>query len=155
MVESQLSALPDGRLLLTVEASVAGGSAAAVIAAFVTPEVVARWWSAQLTIGSAPGDPFVASFPGLGQTMRGEVVAHDPGGRLAFTWSWDHEPERPVYRVVVEASDGEPARLTLTHGPYIDDEPGRADAESHRAGWEYFLPRLLAEVGGAPSHMRA
>lgn len=150
MVETRLDPLPDGKLLLTVEGSVAGGSPAAVIAAFTTPETVARWWSADLTGQISSGEPYVATFPGLGQTMRGEVVAYEPDRYFAFTWSWDHEPDLPMYWVMVEAvdGDGEPTRVTLTHGPYIDDESGRADAESHRAGWAYFLPRLLAEVGG-------
>jgi len=148
MVETKLSDIPDGQLLLTVEGSVAGGSPAAVIAAFTTPASVARWWSAELTGGTSPGEPYVVSFPGVGRTMRGEVVAHEPERRFSFTWAWDHEPELPTYEVVVEAAGGGPTSITITHGPYADDETGRAEAESHREGWEYYMPKLLAEVGG-------
>jgi hypothetical protein len=54
------------------------------------------------------------------------------------------------------------ARLRLDHGPYDGGQVDREDAESHRQGWEFFLPRLgrvLAEErfrsagGGASSYL--
>ncbi|MEV0647019.1 SRPBCC domain-containing protein [Phytomonospora sp. NPDC050363] len=146
MTLTRLDIQSDGCLLLTVEAVAPAGSEAALIAAFVTPEAVARWWSAELTVGMV-GEPYVAAFARLGQTMRGELLAHEPARRVGFTWAWEHEPMVPEYRVAVEAvAEGGRTRLTLTHGLYADDEAGRADAGSHRAGWEFFLPRLVAGV---------
>lgn len=138
-----LDGRPDGRLALTAVVETPA-SPTSLIAAFIDPATAAAWWTAELTCDPVPGGEYVARFPGLAQTMRGEVVllAED---RLEFSWSWDHEPDRPTYLVTVSAADG---ALVVTHGPYADTPEGREDAESHREGWGYFLPRLVETVGG-------
>ncbi|GLZ76361.1 hypothetical protein Afil01_11680 [Actinorhabdospora filicis] len=138
-----LAPRPDGRLLLTAAVDTTAAPRA-LIEAFTDPAIVARWWMAELTCDPVPGGEYVARFPSLDQTMRGEIVliAED---RLEFSWAWDHQPEQPTYLVTVTAAEG---TVTVTHGPYADTPEEREEAESHRAGWEFFLPRLLAEIEG-------
>jgi uncharacterized protein YndB with AHSA1/START domain len=130
---------------LRITLDVPGASPAEVIDAFTDPAAVQRWWGgAELSVEPEVGGHYVAYFDRLDQTMRGAITELDPpGGRFAFTWSWDHEPELPTRRVEV-AVDG--AELTLAQGTYdTASRIDRDDAQSHREGWEFFLPRL-AEV---------
>lgn len=129
------------------------------LAAFTDPATLRQWWGGELTFTPAEGGPYIVHFAKLGQTMRGRVVGYDPASRLEFTWGWDHEPE-PLPRTVAidavpaassggAASSGQAGAtvLTLVHGPHgtgADEDEARA---VHRAGWEYFLPRLAACLG--------
>lgn len=124
------------------------------LAAFTEPEVVRGWWTAELTAQLSPGGEYLARFPQLGQTMIGVVEEYLPGRLLAFTWGWSHQPEAAGrYGVVVSAapaggSGRAGTRLELVHAPRPGvtvpaDDPAPAE---HRAGWEYFLPRLAAAL---------
>jgi len=70
---------------------------------------------------------------------------------LAYSWTWDHEPEQPARTVIVhvEPSAGG-TRVTLTHGPYRAESDAfpedSLDRAGHREGWLYFLPRLHAKM---------
>jgi uncharacterized protein YndB with AHSA1/START domain len=124
------------------------------LAAFTEPELVRVWWSAELTAELIPGGEYLARFPALGQTMIGVVEEYLPARLLAFTWGWSHQPEAAGrYGVAVSAepatlAEGPGTRLELVHAPRTgvrvpagDPAPGE-----HRAGWEYFLPRLAGTL---------
>ena len=136
--------MPDGAGWLRITTRLAAARPADVVAAFVAPGVVRRWWGAELAGVPYAGGPYVARFEGLDQTMRGTVLALDARhGLFAFTWAWDHRPDLPRRRVSVRAEPADGGCLVrLDHGPYDTGELDREDAESHRQGWEFFLPRL-------------
>jgi uncharacterized protein YndB with AHSA1/START domain len=86
------------------------------LAAFTDPELVRRWWTAELTTHLVPGGEYLARFPALGQTMIGVVEEYVPGHLLAFTWGWSHQPEAAGhYGVIVSVAPG--TRLELVHAP--------------------------------------
>ncbi|MDG4826134.1 SRPBCC domain-containing protein [Asanoa sp. WMMD1127] len=132
--------------LLRITVDVPGVSPAQVVDAFVDPAAVRLWWGgAELTVKEEVGGPYVAYFDRLDQTMRGTVTTIDPGrGRFGFDWSWDHAPQLPRRHVEVTVDQG--AVLNLAQGDYdLSSQVDRDEAQSHRDGWEFFLPRL-AEV---------
>jgi uncharacterized protein YndB with AHSA1/START domain len=123
-----------------------GCPAARVLAAFTDPAVVAQWWGGgQLTTDLVPDGRYHVYFAGPGQTLTGRVLRYDPPGRLDFSWVWANEADTPPRSVSVGA-DGQ--TLRIEHGPYADDEDGRTARADHRAGWEYFLPKLAAALAG-------
>ena len=121
----------------------------AALTAWTDPSILQDWWGGELDAELSPGGRYVVSFAALGQTMRGEVLDYEPGKRLMFTWSWDHEAETPSREVdicVLEIDDG--SRVELEHGPFGDTEQERADAAGTEEGWQHFLPRLASRLTG-------
>ena len=132
-----------------VEATVAlpGCTAERALSAFTDPALVAMWWGrGTLTTDLVPGGPYTVEFAGLGHTMTGRVMSYDPAGFLEFTWGWAHEPDGPPGTVAITVTDGELVTLALRHGPHGDSAAELASRGEHRAGWEYFLPLLVAAV---------
>lgn len=121
------------------------------LSAWTDPDLLKRWWGGELEAEVAPGGHYVVRFTGLGQTMRGRVLAYEPEARLAFTWVWEHEPEMPRREVDIRVIDiGNGSRVDLEHGRYGDTEGEQAEAADSQAGWEHFLPRLASSLAGSP-----
>jgi len=119
-----------------------------VFAYFVEPELLGRWWAPQAEVDGRPGGDYVLSWPIQKWHLRGEYTEFDPPQRIAFSWSWDHEPDLPTRHVaiVLEATSEATTRLRLIHGAYGASRVEQADRASHREGWLHFLPRLAAEL---------
>jgi len=118
-----------------------------VLAAFTNPEVVSRWWHGELRAELRPGGDYMVEFAAIGARLTGQIVSFEPARSLEFTWSWDNEP--PDSTVVITAGPAaEPnsTLLTLAHGPHQDHAAGRVAHQEHWEGWEFFLPRLVAEL---------
>ncbi|HET9172132.1 MAG TPA: SRPBCC domain-containing protein [Actinospica sp.] len=139
---------------VTAELLLPGVTPGRALAAFTDPELVRRWWAAELTTRLAIGGEYLARFPALGQTMIGVVEEYVPGHLLAFTWGWSHQPEAAGrYGVSVSVgpaapAEGAGARIEVVHGPRAGvavPAGDRAPAE-HREGWEHFLPRVAAAL---------
>jgi uncharacterized protein YndB with AHSA1/START domain len=116
-----------------------------VLEAFTDPAVLARWWGGELTTTLTPGGPYTVRFRHLDRAMTGQVVSYEPGGRLEFTWAWDHEPATVRRTMLVTAArqtgfDG--TVLTVVHGPHGNGAAEDTARTEHREGWEFFLPRL-------------
>jgi uncharacterized protein YndB with AHSA1/START domain len=110
------------------------------------PELVKSWWAPEAEIGDAAGGPYVLRWPAQKWTLRGKILAWEPGKALGFTWRWDHEPKdkaEVTARVALEAIEGG-TRVTITHGPYADGAAGRQEREGHLEGWKLFCARLRA-----------
>jgi uncharacterized protein YndB with AHSA1/START domain len=123
-----------------------GCPAARVLAAFTDPAVVAQWWGGgELTADLTPGGRYRVYFAGPDATLAGQVVSYDPPGWLVFSWAWAHDADPPPCTVSIVA-DGQVLRIE--HGPHADDEAGRTARSEHRAGWEYFLPKLAVALAG-------
>jgi uncharacterized protein YndB with AHSA1/START domain len=124
------------------------------LAAFTEGAAVSRWWRGDLKAQPAEGGPYTIDFPAISAGLTGRVVSLGPG-RLEFTWSWDNEaPDSTVLITAGPAAEPDSTLLTITHGPHAKDEAGRTAHQEHWDGWEYFLPRLVAELraqdGGMP-----
>lgn len=139
---------------VSAELLVPGVTPERALAAFTDPELVRRWWTAELTTHLAIGGEYLARFAALGQTMIGVVEEYVPGHLLAFTWGWSHQPESAGrYGVTVSVgpaalAEGAGARIEVVHAPRAGvtvaaDDPAPAE---HREGWEHFLPRVAAAL---------
>jgi uncharacterized protein YndB with AHSA1/START domain len=144
MSASAAVALADDGPLLRATVRLPGGRAGHALAAFTDPALVAQWWSGVLDAELTAGGRYIVGFPQLPATMTGQVISWVPAAALEFSWAWEHEPGEPPRTVRVLADEGPPPVLTLAHGPYASTPAGRRARAEHRAGWEYFLPRLAA-----------
>ncbi|HEY2286771.1 MAG TPA: SRPBCC domain-containing protein [Streptosporangiaceae bacterium] len=82
------------------------------------------------------------------------MVSWVPAESLEFTWGWEHEPDEPPRTVLVRVSDDPPV-LTIAHGSHASTPGGSRARASHRAGWEYLLPRLAALLENrVPAHQK-
>ncbi len=116
-------------------------SPATVWKAFTDAETLATRWSQEATVDPVVGGEIVARWPAMDWTMRGRYTELTPHDAVAFTWSWDHDPdipERHVRIVLIPEAGG--TRITLTHGDYGPNDT--AERTGHLEGWLNFLPAL-------------
>ena len=139
---------PDVRVVtaaerLVLRATFPTASPDAVFDAWTQPGLLQRWWAQRAELDPRPGGAYHLAFPQGGWHLRGRYTAVDPGRRLAFTWTWDHDPDltQEVAVDLAPLADGGTA-LTLAHGPYADTDHGRDLRQSHLDGWRHFLGRL-------------
>jgi uncharacterized protein YndB with AHSA1/START domain len=131
--------------------------AEAVFDAWLSPEVLRRWWPA----GADWETPVAEVDPRIGGRLR--LVMRSPDGeefggsgeyleitrptRLAFTWSWDgHEGHRGTQVIEVDFDQRADAttNVVVTNRGLPEEESRR----SHREGWDASLDnleRVLAE----------
>jgi uncharacterized protein YndB with AHSA1/START domain len=131
----------------------------AVFEAWVSPEVLRRWWGAgpdwtspAVEIDLRPGGRYRLSMQdpsGRVRTVGGEYVEVDPPRRLVYTWAWEtHGAEEDAPTIVtVEFREPSPGETTvvLTHTGFSHGE--RRDL--HREGWELCIANLATRVLGA------
>ncbi len=121
------------------------------LTAFTDPALVARWWRGELKQEPANDGPYTVDFPAIPARLTGRVLSFDPGRSLEFTWSWDDQPPDSTVQITVEPSpDATSALLKLKHGPPTNDGAGQIAHQEHWDGWQYFLPRLAAELRHGP-----
>jgi uncharacterized protein YndB with AHSA1/START domain len=99
--------------------------------AVTEPAELARWFVSEVPWTPAAGETFAAH----GQT--GRITAFEPPRLLAWTWGAER------YRFEL-APDGDGCVLVFTH--VFDPELG--PGWQHAAGWETYLNRLEAHLGG-------
>jgi hypothetical protein len=148
----------DGPDWLVIETEIEGLSPTETMRWFVEAPLLNQWWGEEALIEPRPGGIYHVHWSSMNWTMRG-TVAHCSSDTLAYSWTWDHEPDQPARTVVVHASACEVgSRVTISHGPYRPEESRLtgedADRESHRDGWMYFLPILHAKIAEAVSQSR-
>jgi uncharacterized protein YndB with AHSA1/START domain len=148
MAEFPIAVIDDGPAVRAT-AMLPGCPPDRVLAAFTDPELLARWWGGDLVSTLEPGTPYTVTFTRLGRAITGEVVAYQPASHLEYTWQWDHEPEavrRTVLVTVTRDEAGTGTALTIIHGPHGDGAAEVTSRTEHREGWEFFLPRLAAQL---------
>jgi uncharacterized protein YndB with AHSA1/START domain len=148
MAEFPIAVIDDGPAVRAT-ATLPGCPPDRALAAFTDPELLARWWGGELASTLEPGTPYTVTFTRLGRAITGEVVAYQPASHLEYTWQWDHEPEavrRTVLVTVTPDDAGTGTALTIIHGPHGDGPAEAASRAEHREGWEFFLPRLAAQL---------
>jgi uncharacterized protein YndB with AHSA1/START domain len=129
-----------------------------VFDAWTDPELLRRWWAALegwetalAEVDLRPGGAYRLSMrdgeSGAVHTVVGEYVEVRRPERLAYTWTWEGEPEemRGSERTLVEiefVEDGDTTEVLLTHrgfaGPRIRD--------LHGEGWGGCLANLERRV---------
>ena len=129
MIDGTLQTI-DGRPALRFERHLAH-SRERVWRAVTEPAELAQWFVAPVGWTPALGE----TFEGGGQS--GEITALEAPRLLA--WSWGEE--RYAFEL---AADGDGTRLVFTH---VFD-PSYGQAAQHAAGWETYLDRLDAMLGG-------
>ena len=105
------------------------------------PERLRRWQVVSAYVDLRAGGEFAWTvIPG--QVAAGTYREVEPGRRLVFGWGWegndDLPPDGSMVTVTVEPV-GEGSRVTLVHDGLTD-----AQQETHAAGWEHYLGRLVA-----------
>ncbi len=120
----------------------------------VNADLARRWMGQQVEFDPRPGGIYrVEVLPG--NTARGEFVELDPPHRLVYTWGWEPGENGTLALVPPGASTVE-MQLEPREGSTVvrihhRDLPTAESAESHAAGWDHYLPRLvIAATGGDP-----
>jgi uncharacterized protein YndB with AHSA1/START domain len=127
-----------------------------VFDAWVSPEVLRRWWGAgpdwtspSVEIDLRPGGRYRLSMEdpsGSVRTVGGRYVEVDPPRRLVFTWAWESHGAGDDDETLVTVEFHEPApgetRVVLTQSGFADAE--RRD--QHREGWELCIANLRSRV---------
>jgi uncharacterized protein YndB with AHSA1/START domain len=127
-----------------------------VFNAWVSPEVLRRWWGAgpdwtspSVEIDLRPGGRYRLSMEdpsGSVQTVGGRYVEVDPPRRLVFTWAWESDGADDDDETLVTVEFHEPAagetRVVLTHSGFA----GAGPRDRHREGWELCIANLRSRV---------
>ena len=132
---------------ITLERRIAA-SPDAVFDFLVEPAKLIRWLGVAVDIDPVPGGRFHVDVTG-GDVAEGRYLEVDRPRLVAFTWGWVGDDTVPPGSSTVRfrlRPDGGDTIVTLSH----EDLPEPV-AASHRAGWEYFVDRLVvAGPGGEP-----
>ncbi len=122
--------------------------AEAVFAAWTTPEVMRRWWQAEVGWETSEAEVDLRVGGAVRVVMRdpaaeveygggGAYTEVDPPRRLAFTWLWDGDTRRTLIEIDF-AEAGGATTVTFAHGGLWDEEAVR----SHERGWSNVLDSL-------------
>jgi uncharacterized protein YndB with AHSA1/START domain len=119
---------------------------------FTDPAKAVQWMGEQATLDPRPGGVYRVAMNEQYVAM-GEYLEIDPPRRVVFTWGWkDGLQQMPPGSSTVEVTltpDGDATVVRLIHR----DIPTPEAAESHRSGWNRFLPQLAAvAAGGDPQN---
>lgn len=140
--EQYVTQLPTTSDTLTVAAMYERTSPDELFAYWTDPALLTQWWPKQAETDPRPGGAYHLTWPKMDWHLRGEYTATEPGRHLAFTWRWDHEPDKPTRTVDVlfEPVGDLGTQLIVTHGTYAHSD--RDERDGHLEGWTYFLTRL-------------
>jgi len=122
--------------------------AEAVFDAWTSPEVMRRWWQAELRWQTSEAEVDLRVGGAVRVVMRDpdKDVAYGGGGayteidrpvRLAFTWIWDDDTRRTLIELDFEEADGV-TTVRFTHSGLWDE----AAVRSHEGGWGMALDNL-------------
>jgi uncharacterized protein YndB with AHSA1/START domain len=118
-----------------------------VFSFFVDPAKMARWKGLRATLDPRPGGVYRVDINGR-DVARGEYLEVTPHNRIVFTWGWEGDGSPlPPGASTVEVSlapDGDGTIVRLRHLGL----PNPPLFELHAAGWDHYLPRLMAACEG-------
>jgi uncharacterized protein YndB with AHSA1/START domain len=142
----------DSGLTLELEYRV-DGPPETVFEYFTDPEKYRRWKGIDAELDARPGGAYRVTM-GPEVWVRGRYVAVEPPRRLVMTWGFESSFELPhgLAQVPPDSStvefdfvdDGDGTIIRVTHSGLPSEEARWA----HRKGWEGYLPRLVALLGG-------
>lgn len=128
--------------------------AEAVFEAWTSEEVLRRWFHAEhdwetpeAQVDLRPGGAVrvVMRDPREGREVGGggHYTEIEPPSRLAFTWTWDGEPEQMLIELEFEEADGA-TTVRMTHSGLRDKEA----VSRHEYGWSNCLDNLERTLAG-------
>ena len=107
---------------------------------------MAQWFGSKVEMDAKPGGTLRVDINGR-DIAKGEIVEIVPPERIVFTFGWEGEghPVPPGASTVeiTLAEDGDSTIVKLRHSGLTADQ-----ADSHKEGWDHFLPRLLEVAEG-------
>lgn len=125
-----------------------------VFEAWTNPDVLREWWAAQpqwegagAEVDLRPGGRYRLSMKDTEQgsvhTVAGEYKEISPPERLAYTWSWEGNPEEMTGSddtlVIVEFhEDGDGTEVVVTHSGFANEQI----RDMHVDGWNGTLNTL-------------
>ena len=124
-----------------------------VFEAWTNAEVLRRWWHAEHEWETPIAEVDVRVGGRIRLVMRnpadgseyagqGEYTVLDPPRRLAFTWTWEHEPSARQLIELEFIDHGDRTTVVMTHtGLPV------AEAEEYRAGWQNSFDNLDVALG--------
>ena len=128
--------------------------AQSVFDAWTSEEVMRRWWHAgpdwetpEATVDLRVGGVLRVVMRNPHEDVEygggGEYTEVDPPARLAFTWTWDNDPEgtRQLIEIDFEETDGA-TKVSFTHRGLRDEEARVA----HEDGWSGAFENLARTV---------
>lgn len=127
--------------------------AQAVFDAWTSEEVMRRWFHGEHAWQTPHAEVDLRLGGKVRVVMRDPVEEEDHGGgghyteidpphRLAFTWTWDREPDRQTQIELDFEETAGATTVTLTHSGLRDQEA----AISHEGGWSNALDNLGAAL---------
>lgn len=143
--------LPD---TLVVQARYPGVRPEVLFNYWTEPDLITQWWPAEAEIDATEGGRYCLSWPKMNWYLRGTYERFDPPRALAFTWSWDHEPDvTPTHvTLIFEPYENDGTLLTVTHGPYSETPEGLEQRRGNLEGWTHFLSKLYElDIPASPS----
>jgi len=120
-----------------------------VFEAWTSEEVLKRWWHASrdwetpeaevdLRVGGTIRLTMRNPADGAAYSGSGEFRVIDPDRRLAFTWTWDDDPQSRRQLIEVEFIDrGDETTVVMTHRGVPE-----AEQSDYRAGWDISFDNL-------------
>jgi uncharacterized protein YndB with AHSA1/START domain len=120
-----------------------------VFEAWTSVEVLKRWWHAEHDWETPHAEVDLRVGGNIRLTMRnpadgataggaGEFTVIDPPRRLAFTWTWDDDPQSRQQLVEVEFTErGDQTDVVMTHRGVPESEAG-----GYRVGWDNSFDNL-------------
>jgi uncharacterized protein YndB with AHSA1/START domain len=116
-----------------------------VFAFWTDPAKMARWMGRDVRLDPRPGGDLRIDYNGS-DIARGSYVAVEPPSRIVLTWGWDAPGDpTPPGASTVEVDfvpDGDGTIVRLRHTGLVAEA-----VDGHAAGWDQFLPALVAAAG--------
>jgi uncharacterized protein YndB with AHSA1/START domain len=114
-------------------------------------ELLTEWMAREAEVDRRPGGVFRWVYEN-GDVVLGSFIEIDPPRRLVLDYGWEQPASRGIpprsttVEITLEEVDGA-TLLRLVHRGLP-----AAERDSHRAGWEYFLERLVTRLGSPTMH---
>lgn len=125
-----------------------------VFAAWISAEVLRRWWHAEhewetpvaevdVRVGGAIRLVMRNPDDGSEHGGRGTYTLIEPPLRLAFTWTWDRDPSATQLIELEFLDQGQRTTVVMTHTGLPKDE-----TDEYRDGWEKSFDNLDVALAG-------
>jgi uncharacterized protein YndB with AHSA1/START domain len=121
-------------------------SPATIFPFLVDPEQHVRWMGTEAELDPRPAGAHRVLVQGR-HASAGEFIEVVPNERVVFTFGWD-EPGHPIPAGSTQIEinlipDGDKTRVRFVHRGLPDNA-----VSDHTSGWDHYLERLAAVVGG-------
>jgi uncharacterized protein YndB with AHSA1/START domain len=139
-----MQGLPSGKDTLVLAGEFEAFTPQELFDHWVVPELVVQWWPQEATVEPRVGGAYRLEWPEKNWVLSGFYTAFDPGRKLGFTWSWNHDVGggAPLQVDVAFEPAEKGSRMTITHGPWGLDEASQTEREGVKEGWIHFAMRL-------------